>query len=355
VYVIRGEYNNQQLEDVYIEPELLGRSLEALRKYAHDRHSVVIFAQSRNHGKILQQAMLDNDMDAVFVDGETPKHELAQILNSFERREFKHLINVALLVEGWDCPSVDCVAIFAATMSKGKFEQIIYRGTRLAPHLDKRDFMVIDLGGNFERHGALGSPLRDKGGKEGKKPVGRICPSCETFCELKATQCPDCGYEFPPAELRTISHNSYVDSESATVYEKQPLTTYDVRGVLYKEHKSKKGNVTLRVDYYCDTKYGKISEYLSPYSSSEWARNNAWKFFKDRGKDIFGGIENYKMDDLLFYAETLKKPMQIIVDHNEQFPRVKDYIFDGTDRESNTESPSALDARDLLDDDTIPF
>lgn len=351
VKIIRGEYNSTQLEEIYLDPALLALSIDALLKYTRDRHSVVIFAQSRKHGRVLREAMIDNEMEAVYVDGETDKDELTTILEAFERREFKYLINVALLVEGWDCPAIDCIVLFIKTASRGKFEQILYRGTRPAPHLNKTDFLVIDTGGNFMEHGPLGMPHKAKTGKEAKKSMGRICPACEDFCKITDPSCPMCGFEFPPPEAAKVSHGSRVDTESNTVYEHMPLVEYIVKNVSYRDHlNKKKGTISLRIDYSCDgAKYGSISEWISPHSTSDWARNNAHKFFKQRGKDIYGEIEKYSMEDLLFFCQELKKPTKIRVDHNEQFPRIKEYIWD------KLEPAEEVKSLDELLDDQIPF
>lgn len=352
VQIVRGEYSGQRLEDIYLEPELLAKSIEALQKYAADKHSVVIFTQSRNHGKILQQAMDDNGMvDSVYVDGETDKEDLHKTLDAFELREFKYLINVALLIEGWDCPSIDCIAIFTSTTSRGKFEQIIYRGTRPALQWNKTSFTVMDLGGNFQRHGALGSPYREKSKREAIREIGRICPICEEwYAGANISECKGCGYQFPPAESSLVSHNHEADTNSKTIYTGE-IETYDVTGVSYKKHKSKKtGSISLRVDYHCPraNKYGSISAYYQPHHEKDFIRGKAYKFFKDHGWDAFGDIGKYPMEDLLFHAVTLKQPKQIVVDYAKPFPEIIKYIYE------KKETP-LLSMEEILPNEEIPF
>lgn len=331
VQIIRGEYNEGQLEEIYLEPELLARSLEALQKYTHNRSSVLIFTQSRNHGKILKQAMIDNGMDAVYVDGEMDKKtELSPVLNSFARREFKYLINVALLVEGIDIPVIDCICVFLSTMSKGKFEQILYRGTRLCPEVGKKDFLVLDMGGNFESHGALGSPYKEPNKQEHQNKKGKICPQCESFIALTNKECPDCNYQFPESEIKKISHNDEVDISSNPLDE-NPIVAYNVQDISYNEHrKMKNGKETrsLRIDFYCPlAKYGKISKWLSPYSESDWARNQVSLFFRNAGDVLGSDPSSYSIDDFMAKFSRLKKPSQIVVDIRGKFPDVKEIIY----------------------------
>lgn len=354
VQILRGEYNGQQLEDIYLEPELLAKSIEALQKYAGDDiFSVVIFTQSRKHGKVLQDAMFDNNLfDSVYVDGDTPKDELAIILKNFEDRKFKYLINVALLIEGWDCPSIDCIAIFTSTTSRGKFEQIIYRGTRPAPHLNKTSFKVIDLGGNFQLHGPLGKPYKEKSKKETKQEIGKICPTCECWYPgANIKECKECGYIFPPAESHKVNHHYEADTKSKTIYNGD-IETYDITGVSYKEHTSKKsGSISLRVDYHSPgcNKYGSVSAYYQPHHAKDFVRGKAWKFFKDAGHELTSPVESYSMDDLLFKCLLLKQPKQIVVDYGKEFPEIKQVIYD----EHRKEYPESIDT--LLDSDIIEF
>lgn len=336
VQILRGEYNGQQLEDIYLDPSLLAVSIEVLQAYTQSRQSIVIYAQSRKHGKVLQEAMRDNKMEAVYVDGETDKRVLKDILDDFAARKFKYLINVALLVEGWDCPSIDCIAVFLSTISKTKFEQVLYRGTR--PMDGKKDFLVLDLGNNFQTHGPLGSPYREKSKKEVEPSQGKICPECEEFVKPLTRECPDCGYQWPEPEAPKVNHAYEANTGSAVVW-KGDVQTHPVTGVGYKQHRSKKGNDTIRADYYCDHgKYGSISQWMV-----KWRLD---KHFKEFGYDLGSPIDSYSWDDLIYHCQQLKIPSHIVVDHSKHFPEVIRFIFEG--------APVPV-VRDLLEGDEITW
>ena len=328
VTIVRSKYDDKQLEEIYLDDKLLDKSISILKQYTKLRHSVVIFAQSRNHGKILQQAMVDNGMHAVFVDGDMDKEkELNPILEDFQNRKIKFLINVDLLVEGWDCPTVDCVAVFTSTMSKGKFEQILYRGTRLAPHLNKTDFLVLDLGGNFESHGALGSPYTEPSKKEIKQKKGKICPSCEEYVMPPSLmECPDCGYVFTPAEARQINHESTPDFASDAIYDgDSDIEKFQVLETQYKIHRSLKGSMSLKVEYLISGHKYPISEWLSPYGSRS-AYVKQWLL--ERGHDIYGDINQYSLDDLLFFTNKLNSPTHIQAKRNGKYYNITGYYFE---------------------------
>jgi DNA repair protein RadD len=314
VQIIRHEYNEGELESIYLEPELLGKTIEVLQAYTTHLHSVVIFVQSRKHGKVLREAMADNGMESVFVDAETNKKELSKILTDFENLKIKYLINVGLLVEGWDCPSIDCVCIFLKTLSKAKFEQMGYRGTRPAPSLKKDSFLILDMGGNFYDHGELGSPYIETPKGETRKHQGKICPNCEEFVKPKTMECPNCGYVFPPIESSKVTHDYEVDTQSNMVYSR--LKTFEVTALTAKIVKSKSGNDMIRVDYFVEShKYKSIPRWL--FSLVETS-----KFLTENNKEMVSPLHTYSLDDLCWHINQLPTPKTIQVDMSGKFPKV---------------------------------
>ena len=330
VQIVRGEYDGAALDEIYNDPTLLAKSIEALQKYTPGRHSVVIFANSRKHARILQQAMADNDMQAVYVDGDTPKDELSDILSRFERREFKYLINVALLIEGWDCPSIDCVVILTKTVSKGKFEQILYRGTRPAAHLSKSDFLAIDMGGNFAEHGALGSPCHTPKKGEKKKPAGRICPVCETYVKILDMHCMDCGHVLPPPEQKSINHNHDPDMESSMLYRTEnPIREVAISSWRARLHISAKTKKEMICVSFITSMYDKIDVYFQPHAENDWVRGKTAMLFKANGYEIMPDVNKYPIADLLTaFNSLLQCPTSVVFDYkrNEKFPDIIRYV-----------------------------
>lgn len=325
VQVRMGEYVESQLESIFVEPEMLELSIKQIKAYGADRHSVLIFCQSRRHAAIVSECL----EEGIVVDGNTPKPQLDIILNDFENRRFKYLINCQLLTEGYDAPNIDMVVILRSTVSKGLFEQMVYRGTRLYP--EKTDFFLLDMGGNLERHGPLGSPYMGKQGQEGKANTYKVCPECEELTPITKKECAECGYEFIKDEAPKHSHDLFGDIHSETVFDaSQYIKWHDVDTVMYAKHTSKTDNISIRVDYFCaDIKYGKISEWIAVCSDNAWAKGNCEKFFEERGGVYFQDWQErgLEIDDLLRECEALTKPKKIQVDTSEKYARVKQYVF----------------------------
>lgn len=72
------------------------------------------------------------------------------------RRNGKVLVmgQCALFTEGFDEPSIECVAMARPTQSRALYTQMVGRGTRLSP--GKTDVLVLDFVGNSGRHKLIG-------------------------------------------------------------------------------------------------------------------------------------------------------------------------------------------------------
>jgi len=88
------------------------------------------------------------------VDGTaTPEHR-RETLADFRAGAFQFLTNCALFTEGFDEPSIGCVAIARPTKSRGLYTQMVGRGTRLSPGKDS--CLVLDFTGTAGRHRLVG-------------------------------------------------------------------------------------------------------------------------------------------------------------------------------------------------------
>lgn len=88
------------------------------------------------------------------VDGSASAEERAGVLEAFRQGTFRVLVNCALFIEGFDEPSIACVAIARPTKSRALYTQMVGRGTRLAD--GKADCLVLDFTGQAGRHRLVG-------------------------------------------------------------------------------------------------------------------------------------------------------------------------------------------------------
>ena len=176
----------------------------------------------------------EHGITARVVTGDMPDKERDAIIEGFRRGEFTCLVNVNILLEGFDVPDIDLVALVRCIGSPVTYVQGVGRGTRIAA--GKGDCLVLDYGRNRFRHGPLDRlRLRKKKGEPGEAPE-KECPPGEGGCgavvPLACKVCTECGFEFPerdpwkhlrnkPDELAMLTspdrHDAFPEAEKLRV------------------------------------------------------------------------------------------------------------------------------------------
>lgn len=141
-----GDFKKSDLEDA-ITPVY-----EAVAKELRDRagsRKIVVFLPLVSASKNFADVMGRFGFAARHVDGKSKDRD--EILEWFDGAgPCSVLCNSSVLIEGWDCPSVDCVVDLTPTRSTQRYIQKIGRGTRLSPETGKENLYVPD----FLWHGA---------------------------------------------------------------------------------------------------------------------------------------------------------------------------------------------------------
>lgn len=136
------------------------------------------------------------------VVGATPRIERDSIYERFRGGEVNVLVSVAVLTEGFDMPSVDCVLMARPTTMHHVYVQAVGRGLRPSP--GKTDCLVLDVTG-VSRRFAL-TTLVDLGLDSA---VEHVNVEGETIEDEELAE--DEGGELPPAPLREVEDLVDVD------------------------------------------------------------------------------------------------------------------------------------------------
>ena len=96
-----------------------------------------------------------------YVHGLQDKKERAQTIQDFKAGRIRVLFNVRVLSTGFDFTGIDCIVLGISTASIALYYQIIGRATRIDP--EKRDALIVDLGGNVEHFGRVEDITFEKG------------------------------------------------------------------------------------------------------------------------------------------------------------------------------------------------
>lgn len=150
----------------------------------------------------------------------------AQIMAQFAKRDYLVLVNVDILGEGVDVPSVECVILGRPTESFSLFNQQCGRALRLSP--GKEFAIIIDAVGNVQRHaraveyddgrtlidlsrGSWSLDRREKRGSSKKDDDDELklshCAKCTRPYSGLLYICPHCGHDnSPKPAARTLDN-----------------------------------------------------------------------------------------------------------------------------------------------------
>jgi superfamily II DNA or RNA helicase len=148
-----GEYNQSQLEDEINNAERNSCIVASYNNLANATKTIV-FAAGVNHANDLSASFAKNGTPVRVILGTTPSEERQQILSDFRSGKVKVIVNVGVLTEGFDEPSLETIIIAKPTRSTLLYTQIVGRGTRL--YNGKQHCTIIDISDTTK----------------GKKPVG---------------------------------------------------------------------------------------------------------------------------------------------------------------------------------------
>ena len=288
-----GEFVSEEVESLVNDDALVSAACAEIVELTADRRAVLIFASSVAHGRRVVEVLRENHgIECGFVTGETPAVERDELLARFrgdattsliETEPLRFLCNVNVLTTGFDAPRVDCVVMLRPTMSPGLLYQCVGRGFRLHP--DKQDCLVLDFGGNIERHGPIDQiKPKEKAKRPDQGPPAKECEKCHALVACGYANCPECGHPFPPPERE--AHDAEA-SDAGVLSGEVTDTEYDVQDIIYRIHRKRDADEDaprcLRVDYMIGLDHWQ-SEFIC-IEHSGYARRKAEAWWRDRCLD----------------------------------------------------------------------
>jgi DNA repair protein RadD len=283
LHVRAGEFVADEVESLMDDDRLVEAACGETVGYAGNRNAVLIFASGIKHGEHIVRVLKEkHGIECGFVTGETPIAERDAILARFKAGALKYLCNVNVLTTGFDAPHIDCVALVRPTLSSGLYYQMVGRGFRLHP--SKQNCLVLDFGGNVLRHGPVDQlRVRERVIGVGEAPA-KECPECNALIAAGYGVCPECGYEFPPAERAKHAAKA---SDAGILSGQVTTEKFAVEDVIFSVH-TKRGAgddapKSMRVDYKIGWHRWK-SEWVC-LEHDGFARQKAAAWWKKRSKE----------------------------------------------------------------------
>src|SRR6266851_276099 len=167
-----GDFEKTALANKVNNPVLNEKVVSAWEKLGDNRQTVV-FAADVAHAQALAQEFKDRGHNFEAVWGEDPNRK--QKLEDHKAGKIKGLVNVGVLIEGYDDWQISCIVLACPTQSECKFTQMCGRGTRLqegtgnlkesedvgeewVKDLVKKDCVIIDVMDTTTTHSLMSVP-----------------------------------------------------------------------------------------------------------------------------------------------------------------------------------------------------
>ena len=317
-----GEYIEAELQAAVDTEENNQRVVREVIELAGDRKAWLFFCAGVQHAENVAEILIENDIPAACVTGETPKKERERILADFKAGRLRALTNANVLTTGFDYPDIDLIAMLRPTMSAGLYVQMAGRGMRVAE--GKQDCLVLDFAGVVSTHGPITAvqPPKRGGDGNGEAPV-KVCDNCGELCHLSLRECPACGAQFPEPERKKLT----LHDDDIMGLEGQEL---EVASWMWRKHTSKaSGKQMLACTYYGPGLAGAaVTEYL-PILHDGYAGDKAMRQLStmaDAAGAYLGGASGLDTDQGLEYMaaqmRSSKPPQRIEYRMDGKFHRV---------------------------------
>jgi superfamily II DNA or RNA helicase len=148
IKVSRGDFQDGAAAKVLHDSGAPHYALKAYLEHAKDRKAL-IFTPTVELAHEMAEVFQEGGVAAEALDGGTPHNERKAILARLKSGATRVVANAAVLTEGFDEPTLDCIIVARPTLSRPLYVQMVGRGTRTFP--GKQDCMVIDLVGLTDR------------------------------------------------------------------------------------------------------------------------------------------------------------------------------------------------------------
>jgi ATP-dependent helicase IRC3 len=150
-----GDYVASQLEDAIDTPERNAHIVAAYNSLVPESKAIV-FCAGIKHANNLATSFASSQINTEVILGATDSDARRDILARFRSGETRVLINVGVLTEGFDEPTVETIILARPTRSTLLYTQIVGRGTRL--HEGKPHCTVLDFADTTKGKKPIGLP-----------------------------------------------------------------------------------------------------------------------------------------------------------------------------------------------------
>lgn len=202
--IMGRDYNEDELGEIMGNADLVGNLVQNWLENGQNLPTIC-FCVNVKHANFVTLEFQKHGINAEVMTANTPTDERRLIIGRFELGITKIIVNVGVLVAGFDS-DVRCIIYARPTKSEIRWVQCIGRGLRTAQGKDK--CIIFDHSGTVHRLGfpdeieydslpsktdGMNTVQISERKQVEKKP--KECPSCKFMKPIGVYTCPKCGYE----------------------------------------------------------------------------------------------------------------------------------------------------------------
>jgi DNA repair protein RadD len=337
VRIKAGEFSASDMENAVHRSGYTEKALVEILKEGSARRSWLIFCPTVEYANEIATLLNERGIKSACVTGETEKSERDRVLRDYKAGKIRAITNCSVLTTGFDAPATDMLVLLNSTKSVSRYVQIMGRGMRLSPDTEKKDCLVLDFGGNIERHGPVDTITvrsKSKGGNGVTTVPTKKCPECRQIVSVFARTCTSCAYEFPFAP-RNTEHDDKA-SRAAVLSEHVEPEWLSVANVSYQKHIKPGKTPSLKVTYQCGLNF--VSEWVCLEHFGK-AQGMAIRWWSKRSPSMPPPTIDLAIDYLKNNGATFKKPARIEVRKTGKFSEIIGYDFENiTETRANAQS-----------------
>jgi DNA repair protein RadD len=313
-----GEFVAGELERAVDRSDVNEAAVREIVSFGAERKSWLIFCSGVSHATHIAELVRKYGISCETIFGDTPDAERDRIVRDFKAGKIRSIASMGVLTTGFNAPAVDLLALLRPTQSTGLYIQIMGRGMRNYP--GKEDCLVLDFAGNVARHGPVDrvNPKKPRKTDEAGEAPTKTCPECDSIVFAALTECPDCGYVWPPREPEIERTATTLPVMSTAI----PSQWVPVNSVAYRQHVKPGSPNSLRVEY----RSGMVvyREWIC-LEHKGFARDKAIKWWMDRMTGP--GVIPTTTVDAIGKANSLLKPAEIKVQKNGKYTEIVGFRF----------------------------
>lgn len=322
VKIVAGEFNQKELEAASNQERITIAAIREALTLAHDRNHWLVYCAGISHVESVVHILEWHGIPCDYVHSKRTDAENERAIARAQSGGIRALVNADMLTTGFDWPEVDAILMLRATNSPGLHVQMLGRGTRPAPWVQKRNCLILDYARNVARLGPINDPLKPRkpGERKGNPAPVKQCqnPDCRVLNHCSARECIACLWPF---ELNVKIKQTAGEHEVIAGYEQAPTKqeVWKVDHVFYTDMRSSaNGLPMLRVQYSCGTKMA--SELvLIEHPGFPGIRARQWWKERTQGADPPSTVYQ-----ALILQSQLKPPKSITVriESGEKYPKI---------------------------------